>query len=190
MSVIDLLRFKRVAKFEKVSLNEFKTRMKQLVSTDLISEGKYEELYNNLVLPTRKTLGSAGYDFTVPFEFELGPGESIIIPTGIKCKMKLWWVLLVSVRSGCGQYRIQLDDTIPAIDADYYNCIRNEGHIIIKITNDNRENLVIKFNKKTSFIQGFFFQYGVTFDDWRIKKKKRHGGFGSTGSQNNVGKLK
>lgn len=189
MSVIDLFRFKRVGEFETVSLNEFKTRMEQLVPKSIVSPGKYEEIYNNLVLPYRKTIGSAGFDFTVPFEFELKPGESIQIPTGIKCKMKLSWVLLLSVRSGCGQYRIQLDDTIPAIDSDYYNCLRNEGHIIIKITNDNREKMVIKFNKNTSFIQGFFFQYGVTYTDWRKKKKKRQGGFGSTGNQNNVGNI-
>ena len=188
MSILDIFRFKRIAQFEKVSFKEFKTRMKECIPEDKISPGKYREIYNNIILPTRKTIGSAGYDFTVPFDFELAPGETIKIPTGIKCKMKPSWVLLLSVRSGCGQYRIQLDDTIPAIDSDYHNCIRNEGDIIVKLTNDNREKITVSFNKNTSFIQGFFFQYGVTMNDWRIKKQKRQGGFGSTGIKYNFRK--
>lgn len=189
MSVLDIFRFKRIAQFEKVSFKEFETRMKECVPESIVSPGKYREIYNNIVLPIRKTQGSAGYDFTVPFKFDLAPGQTIKIPTGIKCKMKMSWVLILSVRSGCGQYRIQLDDTIPAIDADFYNCIRNEGDIIVKLTNDNRENITVSFNKNTSFIQGFFFQYGVTINDWRIKKQKRMGGFGSTGDQNNWKKI-
>lgn len=42
------------------------------------------EIYSNIRLPERATKGSAGYDFFLPIDFVIKPGETVKIPTGIR----------------------------------------------------------------------------------------------------------
>ncbi len=155
----------RVAKFEKVSLNEF------------LKTGLTSEVYEDIKLPKRATAYSAGYDFYAPFDFELNPGEGIKIPTGIRCQMASDYVLLLFPRSSLGfKYRLQLDNTVGVIDADYYNAL-NEGHIFIKLTNDSKDKK-LEVKKGDGIAQGIFMSYGITYDD--EANETRIGGFGST----------
>lgn len=155
---------KKVAKFEKVSLEEY------LKANDSI------DTYNNIKLPKRATLYSAGYDFYSPIDFTLKPGETIKVPTGIRCKMIDSYVLMIFPRSSLGfKYRLQLDNTVGIIDADYYNAL-NEGHIFIKMTNNSEKVLEVKEGE--AFAQGIFLEYGITYDDEVSESRK--GGFGST----------
>ena len=86
------------------------------------------------------------------------------------------WVLMIFPRSSLGfKYRLQLDNTVGVIDADYYYS-DNEGHIFIKITNDGDQ--VLRIHKGEAFAQGIFFEYGVTEDDH--VEEQRNGGMGST----------
>ena len=108
---------KRIAKFEKISLKQF---IDDWINTfgnrpdDIITE-----IYNNIELPLRATSGSAGYDFYCPVAFTLQPGQTIKIPTGIRCKMEEGWVLKCYPRSGLGfKYRLQLNNTVGIIDGD------------------------------------------------------------------------
>ncbi len=158
----------RVAKFELVSLKEFQRNF----SNDVF------EIYTKLRLPARATKYSAGYDFYSPFDFCLKPGKSIIIPTGIKVNMRSDYFLMLVPRSGLGfKFKLQLDNTLGVIDADYYYS-KNEGHIFVKITNDNRENSDLHIKRSDAFIQGVFLKFGITNDD--EAKQKRDGGLGST----------
>ena len=142
----------------------------------------YQQLsdyYDLLNPPTRATKGSAGYDFESPISFELKPGETIKIPTGIRVKINDGWVLKLYPRSGLGfKFRVQMNNTVGIIDSDYYNS-DNEGHIFCKITNDTNEDKTVSVNKGTGFCQGIFVEYGITFDD--DVTDERNGGFGSTG---------
>ena len=61
---------------------------------------------------------------------------------------------------------------------DYYFA-ENEGHIMAKITNDNRDGKVLKLTAGDRFMQGVFTPFGVTYTDETAGK--RTGGFGSTG---------
>ena len=158
--------FKRIAKFEKVSEAEF------LKACDSL------EVYNDIKLPKRATVGSAGYDFYAPFEITLAPGETIKIPTGIRVKMEVNYVLKLYPRSGLGfKYRLQLNNTVGIIDSDYYYS-DNEGHIFAKVTNDSNEGKTVTINKGEGFMQGIFIEYGITIDD--DTTEIRNGGFGST----------
>lgn len=158
--------FKRIAKFEKVSQEEF------LKACDSL------EVYNDIKLPKRATAGSAGYDFYAPFDITLSPGETIKIPTGIRVQMEVNYVLKLYPRSGLGfKYRLQLNNTVGIIDSDYYYS-DNEGHIFAKITNDSNEGKTVTINKGDGFMQGIFIEYGITFDD--DTTEIRNGGFGST----------
>lgn len=159
--------FKRIAQFELVSLDEYKKAIDNA-----------EEIYADLKLPRRATAGSAGYDFFAPFDIILAPGETIKIPTGVRAKMEVNYVLKLYPRSGLGfKYRLQLNNTVGIIDSDYYYS-DNEGHIFAKITNDTNEGKTIEIKKGTGFMQGIFLEYGITLDD--DVKDIRNGGFGST----------
>ena len=137
-----------------------------------------KEVYNTLKLPRRATAGSAGYDFFSPVDFELKPGESIKIPTGIRAEMENDWVLKLYPRSGLGfKFRLQLNNTVGIIDSDYFYS-DNEGHIFIKITNDSNEGKTVQVQAGTGFAQGIFLEYGITVDD--DATAVRNGGFGST----------
>ena len=83
---------KRVAKFEKVSYEQFEKDYLDTFGlagddTSKRLRQEIESMYYGLELPTRATSGSAGYDIRSPFSFSLKPGEEIKIPTGLKCKM-------------------------------------------------------------------------------------------------------
>lgn len=160
---------RKIAKFEKVSLSQFK---------DGYTKEDCEQVYGNIKLPRRATAGSAGYDFYAPFEITLAPGETVKIPTGIRVRIAEGWLLLLYPRSGLGfKYRLQLDNTVGIIDSDYYNS-DNEGHIFAKITNDTRDGKTVTIPAGTAFMQGVFTEYGVTEDD--DADGIRNGGFGST----------
>lgn len=136
------------------------------------------EVYSKLKKPHRATAMSAGYDFYSPFDFHLEPGKTIKIPTGIRAKMPEDYVLMIYPRSGLGfKYRLQLNNTVGVIDSDYYNAL-NEGHIMIKITNDSNEGKALDIKAGEGFAQGIFMQYGIVEDD--DAKDIRVGGFGST----------
>ena len=134
--------------------------------------------YDELILPRRGTSGSAGYDFFSPLEFNLGPGEVIQIPTGMRVQMEEGWLLSIYPRSGQGfKYRLQLYNSVGIVDADYFGA-ENEGHIQIKIINANREGKVLHVRKGEAFAQGIFLPFGITMDD--DASALRTGGFGST----------
>lgn len=136
------------------------------------------EVYSKLKKPHRATAMSAGYDFYSPIDFHLEPGMTIKIPTGIRAKMPEDYVLMIYPRSGLGfKYRLQLNNTVGVIDSDYYNAL-NEGHIMIKITNDSNEGKALDIKAGEGFVQGIFMQYGIVEDD--DAKDIRVGGFGST----------
>ena len=162
----------RIAKFLKVSEDNF------ISSLDGFSKEEAKKIYEDIKLPLRATKYSAGYDFYSPFDFTLNPGETIKIPTGIRAKMREDYALFLHPRIGLGfKYRLQLNNTIGLIDADYFYS-DNEGHIFAKITNDSNEGKVISVKKGEAFIQGVFLSYGITEDD--EVNSIRNGGFGST----------
>lgn len=166
----------RIAKFEKVSYNQFLKDFKDTFNN--YSDEEIKAIYENIKLPKRATIGSAGYDVFSPIDFSLKPNETIKIPTGIRVKMECGWVLLNFPRSGLGfKYRLQLNNTVGIIDSDYYNA-DNEGHIFTKITNASNENKTIEVKAGQGFSQGIFMRFGITEDD--EVSENRTGGFGST----------
>lgn len=154
---------KRIAKFEKVSLDEY------------LKSGEKEN-YDQIALPKRATSGSAGYDFFAPYSFSLMPNQTEKVATGIRVKIDEGWVLKIYPRSSLGfKYRLRLDNTVGIIDSDYFFA-DNQGHIFIKITNCGDKELFVEKGK--AFAQGVFVEYGITIDD--ECDEKRVGGLGST----------
>nr|WP_317283583.1 deoxyuridine 5'-triphosphate nucleotidohydrolase [uncultured Sellimonas sp.] len=164
---------KRIAKFQKVSLEQF------LEGTEgILSKEEAKKVYEKIKLPKRATKGSAGYDFYAPYSVTLKPSETVKIPTGIRVQMEENWVLKCYPRSGLGfKFRLQLNNTVGIIDSDYYYS-DNEGHIFAKLTNDTNEGKTVELKSGEGFMQGIFVEYGITVDD--DAEGIRNGGFGST----------
>lgn len=163
-------------RFEKVTYGQFYDSYKEM-NPELTDEfiGK---MYDELKLPKRGTAASAGYDFFAPFEFSLAQGETIKIPTGIRAIMPENVVLQIYPRSGLGfKYRAQLENTVAVIDADYAMS-DNEGHIMLKITNDSKIPKTMTVERGKGMAQGIFMNYLTTDDD--VADGVRNGGFGST----------
>lgn len=172
---------KKIAKFEKVSLEQF---MKdwcdtfELDSSDPETRREIEGIYGGIELPKRATKFSAGHDFVSPLTFTLKPNDTIKIPTGIRCGIDTDWVLMIYPRSGLGfKYGINLMNQTAVVDADYYYS-NNEGHIFIKLV--NRGDKIVTVKRDDKFTQGVFLPYGITEDD--NVNDKRNGGLGSTGN--------
>ena len=153
---------KRIARFEKVSFEQFVEGWGDTLG--ITDHDKIRALYDEIRLPRRATAGSAGYDFFAPADITLRPGETIKIPTGIRVWMEPEWVL-------------KCYPTVGIIDSDYYYS-DNEGHIFSKITNDSNEDKTVNIKAGEGFMQGIFVEYGITLDD--DATEVRNGGFGST----------
>lgn len=165
-----------VSKFEKVSFDEYKASRLAVDPRCYLSSEMIRKEWEEIKLPVRSTAGSAGYDFTMPFHHNVLCSETpVVIPTGIRCKIKDGWVLIALPRSGMGfKYNMRLENTAGVIDADYYNA-KNEGHIMLKISS----RLPFEICKHDKFAQGIFLPFGITEDDGA--DGIRTGGFGSTG---------
>ena len=168
----------KIAKFEKVSFEQFNTDFKKIFGGIYDTTG----IYKGIALPKRATVGSAGYDFFLPIDFELSVGETITIPTGVRVDIQNDWVLQIFPRSSLGfKFSLVLNNTVGIIDSDYYNS-DNQGHIMIKMTNSSPEGHRLTLKAGSAFAQGLFVQYGITVDDDVLAK--RNGGFGSTNISN------
>ena len=169
----------KIAKFEKVSYEQFRKDWLNVIPN--IAEWKLESMYENIVLPKRSTTGSAGHDFYLPIDMDLYKDDSVVIPTGIRCKIADGWVLTIFPRSGHGfKYGVHLANTVGIIDAEYYDA-KDGGHIMVKLVNDSELSENIHFNDGAAFCQGIFLPFGITVDD--EVEAKRIGGFGSTDKQ-------
>lgn len=175
--------------FHKVSFEQFVESFKPIYTSQLSPEQVYSDkdienaakvIYDLIRLPERATAGSNGYDFFFPFgDTEIAPGQSIIIPTGIKVKLNPGWALLVYSRSSLGfNYRVLIEENVAVIDEDYFDNINNEGHIFIKIINDNREGQTVTLRLGAAFCQGLFTLTGRAVND--NVTTERVGGIGST----------
>ena len=166
----------RIAQFYKVSFDQFMESWEDTFPETSSEEAR--QIYESIMLPRRATKGSAGYDFFSPIDFELKPGETLKIPTGIRASMEEGWVLCIFPRSGLGfKYRLQMNNTVGIIDSDYYFS-DNEGHIFVKLTNDTNENRTVTVKQGNGIAQGIFLPFGITRDD--EEEGVRNGGFGST----------
>lgn len=169
----------RIARFEKVTLEQFSKDFKNLNPNTTLTDAQIEEMYNSIKMPARATRMSAGYDFYLPYAIEMEVGNELIIPTGIRSKIQEDWALLIMPKSGLGtKSRLIMYNTAGLIDADYYNS-DNQGHILVKLLYDLRNSeKTLSLPAGKSFVQGFFFPFGITEDD--NADGLRNGGFGST----------
>ena len=128
-----------------------------------------------VILPTRGSKVSAGYDFYSPVDITIEPNKIGKIWTDVKAYMGNTECLILNVRSSMGG-KFMLANTQGWIDADYYSNPNNDGNIGIFLKNISDEPITIKKGERVA--QGAFFNFLVA--DNGNTDKERQGGFGST----------
>lgn len=167
-------------RFEKVSLAQYKKDILSVFERlgRSVNGLNIEQDYDELQLPTRSTKYSAGYDFRSPIDLIAYPNHEYLIPTGIKCEIDKNKVLLCYPRSSYGfKFGFNLSNTVGVIDSDYYNNLKNEGHIMVGFT--VKKELHIK--KGDKLFQAVFTRF-YTVDYEETNLEERNGGIGSTGA--------
>lgn len=130
--------------------------------------------------PERKTAASAGYDLAAAEETVVPPGQTAMIPTGLKAYMGPGEVLVLAIRSSLAVKRyLSLSNGIGVIDADYADNPDNEGHILVAVRNHGAEPVTVARGERVA--QGIFMPFLTTVDDRATGE--RTGGFGSTGAR-------
>lgn len=128
-------------------------------------------------LPRRQTLHSAGYDFYLPEDICLIPGEWTTFSTGIRFTDDIdlgadRWVLEIYPRSSFSmRYGLRIKNTTPVIDQDY------RGEIMLSLTSD----VALELKAGERVVQGVFKPF-LTIDGEIPPESKRDGGIGSTGA--------
>ena len=141
--------------------------------------------YDDIVIPKRNTMYSAGYDFYIPYDLTIKSGEIVKIPTGIKVMLNSDEFLGIYIRSSLGfKYNLRMCNQVGIIDSDYYDNIDNEGHIFVKLKNEGDSDIVLKKNDR--FVQGIIQKFYVVDNEDNLMNT-RVGGIGSTGRRDNNG---
>lgn len=139
--------------------------------------------YDDIVIPKRNTMYSAGYDFYIPYDLTIKSGEIVKIPTGIKVMLNSDEFLGIYIRSSLGfKYNLRMCNQVGIIDSDYYDNIDNEGHIFVKLKNEGDSDIVLKKNDR--FVQGIIQKFYVVDNEDNLMNT-RVGGIGSTDRRDN-----
>lgn len=130
--------------------------------------------------PNRGTTVSAGIDFYVPEDFEtttLAPGESVLIPSGIKVQVPRGYALIAFNKSGVS-VKQGLSVGACVVDEDY------EGEVHIHMINTSSKEQVIATGQKLIqfvLIPVSYFDVEVVDEIQSRNTERGTGGFGSTG---------
>ena len=159
------------------------------------------EVLNGNLPPTYAHDTDAGMDIYSPAEYTIAPGETIIIPTGIKCAIPEGYALLIQPRSGQSvKTKLRIANTPGLIDSGY----RDEIGVIVENIEPPFKDIDYEFDDKgeihiKSILHGqsYTITAGQKFAQMRLVQvphaqflavdnvgeigENRGGGFGSTG---------
>lgn len=160
------------------------------------------ELTERSVLPTYAHDTDAGLDIYAQEEYTIAPGETIIIPTGIKCAIPEGYAILIQPRSGqSAKTKLRIANTPGLIDAGY----RDEIGVIVENIEPPFKDIDYEFDdngeihiKSILHGQAYTIAPGQRFAQMRLVQvpkaefvrvesvgeigEDRGGGFGSTGT--------
>lgn len=102
------------------------------------------EYCKEVTQPQYATEGDAGMDIYSPDEYTINPGETTIIPTGIKCALPKGYAFLIQPRSGLSvKTKLRVANTPGLIDSGY----RDEIGVIIENTDPAIKDIEYDFNE-------------------------------------------
>lgn len=159
------------------------------------------EISEGINLPQYANEGDAGLDIYSPAEYTIGPGETVIIPTGIKMAIPTGYAILIQPRSGQSvKTKLRIANTPGLIDSGY----RDEIGVIVENIEPPFKDIDYDFDdngevhiKSILHGQSYTITEGQRFAQMRLVQvptatftqvesvaelgENRHGGFGSTG---------
>ena len=146
---------KRIARFEKVSFDQFAQGWGDTLG--ITDNEEIKALYDAIRLPRRATAGSAGYDFFAPGRHHSQTGRDDQSTYGHPCVdgagngcsnaiREAGWAL----STGCSLTTLWVSSTATIIIQT------NEGHIFSKITNDSNEEKTVTIRAGEGFMQGIY----------------------------------
>ena len=125
---------------------------------------KVNKITEDIKLPERSTLNSAGYDFFAIEDVTLPAKKLTRVMTGVKCELMPNQVLILANRSSNPSKKgLILANGIGVIDADYYGNPDNDGEMGFEYYNILDEDVVIKKGEKLG--QGIIIKFDKTEDD-------------------------
>ena len=144
----------------------------------MIKFEKVKRMKEDIKLPERSTLNSAGYDFFALEDIIFNPETITRVFTGVKCELMPNQVLILANRSSNPSKKgLILLNGIGVVDADYYGNPDNDGEIAFEFYNMLNETVEIKKGEKLG--QGLILKFDKTEDDFVTNVRKS--GWGSTG---------
>ena len=139
---------------------------------------KVKRIKEDIKLPERSTLNSAGYDFFALEDIIFNPNTITRVFTGVKCELMPNQVLILANRSSNPSKKgLILLNGIGVVDADYYGNPDNDGEIAFEFYNMLDEIVEIKKGEKLG--QGLILKFDKIEDDFVTNVRKS--GWGSTG---------
>lgn len=132
-------------------------------------------LRDNVPLPKRQTIYSAGYDIhaDITDPVVINPGRMVVIPTGLTYYCLPDEYLTLVPRSGLGfHYQVTLQNSPATLDADYPP---NEFKVLLR--NEGERAFTVHQNDRIA--QAIFHKY-LTVDDDSPVERTRESGFGHT----------
>lgn len=138
---------------------------------------KVKRLYEEALLPTKATEGSAAFDLYAYTEAPLEPGETFKYKTGIAIEIPEGRVGLIFPRSGLStKFGIRLSNCVGVIDSDY------RGEIIVALHNDSYESYMIYRGDRVAQLMIVDIpKIGIEEVAELSDTKRGIGGFGSSG---------
>lgn len=136
---------------------------------------KWEQLYDDAIIPTRATKRSAGYDLYAQHGAVIEPGKWGLVKTGVTIKINemINAELQVRPRSGLAiKHGVTVLNAPGTIDADYY-----PNEIGVVLYNSSENPFFVKQGDRIA--QGVIAEYFTAQD---VVETERVNGFGSTGA--------
>ena len=125
---------------------------------------KVNKITEDIKLPERSTLNSAGYDFFAIEDVTIPAKKLTRVTTGVKCELMSNQVLILANRSSNPSKKgLILANGIGVVDADYYGNPDNDGEMGFEFYNILDEDIVIKKGEKLG--QGIIIKFDKTEDD-------------------------
>lgn len=132
----------------------------------------------DLPLPEYKTDGAVAFDLYTRQAANIGPKESVLLPTNLIIEVPAGHALILASRSSLGPKKgLQMGNGIGVIDQDYHGP-QDELRLFVR----NFTNAPVSVERGERLAQGFIVPIvSLEFEEVNAIKEESRGGFGSTG---------
>lgn len=138
---------------------------------------KFQKIHEGAIIPKYANVGDAGMDVTSVEDYEINPGEHILVKTGLKMELPEGYEAQVRPRSGLAlKHKITVLNSPGTIDSGY----RGEAGIIL-MNHGNEKFSISKGDRIAQFVIAKHESPIIEEVEDLESSERGEGGFGSTG---------